>query len=85
MSESTVAGAVAAEHGAASKDPNLRPCRVKVPAEEKAADLRRQVIAMRWPAEGTVADRFLVPLPQAVADVSMTTATAIGWLAGARG
>jgi pimeloyl-ACP methyl ester carboxylesterase len=56
MSERTTASPPPAEPGAATKDPAIRPFQVSFP-EEDLAELRRRILATRWPDKETVADR----------------------------
>ena len=56
MTESTTEGPRPAEPRAAAGDSTIRPFHVSVP-EEDLAELRRRVVATRWPEKETVADQ----------------------------
>ncbi|HXQ58133.1 MAG TPA: epoxide hydrolase [Actinomycetes bacterium] len=56
MSERTTASPPPAEPGAATMDPTIRPFHVDIPQED-LDELRRRILATRWPDKETVADR----------------------------
>src|SRR5687767_3747176 len=51
-----VTGVVPAKSGGVSDDKSIRPFRIRVP-EEDLTDLRRRVVATRWPERETVGDQ----------------------------
>jgi pimeloyl-ACP methyl ester carboxylesterase len=55
-SPGTTVGVASAQPGSAAEDNAIRPFRINVP-EEQLVDLRRRVVATRWPDRETVADR----------------------------
>jgi hypothetical protein len=56
MSERTTASPPPAEPGAATRDPTIRPFHVDIPQVD-FDELRRRILATRWPDKETVADR----------------------------
>jgi pimeloyl-ACP methyl ester carboxylesterase len=56
MAEMTATRSLPAEAGAAADNTTIRPFRVNVP-EEELADLRRRIMATRWPETETVEDQ----------------------------
>jgi pimeloyl-ACP methyl ester carboxylesterase len=56
MAEMTATRSLPAEAGAAADNTTIRPFRVNVP-EEELADLRRRIMATRWPEKESVEDQ----------------------------